>query len=217
MLRAAGLSVGENVFAVPPEDVHARLVRHPWIAEATVRRRLPGTFEIDVRERRPAASILLDRLYLVGQDASVFKVLEPGDPIDLPVVTGVDLARFTSDRTFRSSTLLEVVALLHDFGGAGLTSRVAIEEIHFERDGSLSMYLGDDATYVRLGRAPYQAKLRRLRRIFDELARRDARAAYVYLDNVRRPDRVTVRLRETPATLTASSGGSSNATPSRQP
>ena len=80
-----------------------------------------------------------------------------------------------------------------------------MEEIHFERDGTLSMYVGDDATYVRLGRAPYQAKLRRLRRVLDELGRRDARAEYVYLDNVRRPDRVTVRLRESAAPVSAAS------------
>lgn len=199
ILTAAGLAPGRNVFEVPPEDVHARLVRHPWIADATVRRRLPGTFELTIRERKPAALLELDRLYLVGQDATVFKVLGPEDPVDLPVITGIELSRFTTDRGYRASVLLEIVALLHDFRGAGLARRTSVEEIHVERDGSISIYVGEQATYVRLGRGPFQAKLRKLRRVMDELERRDASAAYVYLDNVRRPDRVTVRLRETPA------------------
>ena len=42
---------------------------------------------------------------------------------DLPVITGVDSARFTTDRAYRASLLLEIVALLHDYRGAGLFRR----------------------------------------------------------------------------------------------
>ncbi len=195
VLRSAGLAVGKNVFEVPPEDAEARLVRHPWIAEAEVQRRLPGTFHVRIREHRTTALIWLDRLYLVGEDATVFKAVERGDPVDLPVVTGVDVARFTSDRTFRSSLLLEIVAVLHDYRAAGLYRRELIAEIHVEEDDSLSLFIGDDATEVRLGHGPFRGKLRKLRTVLDQLADRHARPAYVYLDNVRRPDRVTVRLR----------------------
>ncbi|MBC7171989.1 MAG: FtsQ-type POTRA domain-containing protein, partial [Polyangiaceae bacterium] len=195
VLRAAGLAVGKNVFEVPPEDAQARLVRHPWIAEAEVQRRLPGTFRVRVREHRPAALISLDRLYLVGEDATVFKAVEQADPVDLPVVTGIDVTRFTSDRTYRSSLLLEVVAVMHDYRAAGLYRREPIAEVHVGQDDSLSLYIGEDATEVRLGHGPFRAKLRKLRTVLDKLGERDARPAYVYLDNVRRPDRVTVRLR----------------------
>jgi cell division protein FtsQ len=195
ILRAAGLELGQNVFEVPPEIAQARLLRHPWVAEAIVQRRLPGTFHVKVREHQASALIWLDRLYLVGEDATLFKSVEPGDPVDLPVVTGVDVKRFTSDRARRSSLLLEVVAVLHDYRAAGLFRREPIAEIHVEADDTLSLYVGDDATEVRLGHGPYRSKLRKLRTVLDRLEAREARPAYVYLDNVRRPDRVTVRLR----------------------
>ena len=67
--------------------------------------------------------------------------------------------------------------------------------MHVESNDGISLYVGADATYVRLGRGPFRKKLARLRQVVDEIASRRARAAYVYLDNVRRPDRVTVRLR----------------------
>jgi cell division protein FtsQ len=195
ILTAAGLSLGQNVFEVPPEDAQARLLRHPWIAEARVLRRLPGTFHVELREHQASALIWLDRLYLVGEDATLFKSVAPGDPVDLPVVTGVDVRRFTRDRPYRSSLLLEVVAVLHDYRAAGLFRREPIAEIHVEPDDALSLYVGDDATEIRLGRGPYRSKLRKLRTVLDRLEAREARPAYVYLDNVRRPDRVTVRLR----------------------
>jgi cell division protein FtsQ len=203
VLGAAGLSLGQNVFDVAPEEAETALRSHPWIADARVTRRLPGSFDVVVREHHPVAvlSILAvddspTRLYLVAEDGTVFKEVEPGDPVDLPVVTGLDHATFTSDAAFRASIVLEVVALLHDYRGAGLHRREPIHEIHVESDDGLSLYVGTDAMYVRLGRGPYRQKLSRLRRVLDRLRREEARAAYVYLDNVRRPDRVTVRLRD---------------------
>jgi cell division protein FtsQ len=203
IIEAAGLSLGRNVFDVAPEEAEAALLSHPWVADARVTRRLPGSFDIVVREHHPVAVLSVlsvddspTRLYLVAEDGTVFKEVEPGDPIDLPVVTGLDHARFTSDAAFRASIVLEIVALLHDYRGAGLHRREPIDEIHVEPDDGLSLYVGDDAMYVRLGRGPYRQKLSRLRRVLDRLRREEARAVYIYLDNVRRPDRVTVRLRD---------------------
>ncbi len=202
VLEAAGLAPGQNVFDMAPEDAQARLVAHPWIAEAVVRRRLPDTFEVSVREHRAVAVLALgraedegDALYLVGEDGTVFKRVTEGDPLDLPVITGIDRARFSRDRAWRASVLVEIVALLSDYRGAGLWRREPIGEVHVGPDDGLSLYVGEDATQIRLGRGPFRQKLRRLRRVLDRLDEREASPAYVLLDNVRRPDRVTVRLR----------------------
>lgn len=196
LIETAGVQVGENVFEDPPHEVEQRLADHPWIASARVERRLPGTFTIEVEERHPAACLMLDdELYLVGDDATLFKSHQLGDPIDLPVVTGVDRDRFIRDRAYRTSLLIETVALMHDYRMAGLWRREPIGEIHVGRADDVTLYVGDDGLEVRLGRGPFLTKLRRLRRVLDRLG--DERALYVYLDNVRRPDRVTVRLRET--------------------
>lgn len=200
VLETAGLALEQNVFEVAPEEAEARLLAHDWIAEADVRRRLPGSYTIEVRERRAVALLAVQDIYLVSEDGAVFKRVEEDDPIDLPVITGVDRDRFTRDRGFRTSVLLEVVALLHDYRGAGLWRREPISEVHVERDDGLSLYVGADGAFVRLGHGPFRAKLGRLRTVLDELGQRGARAEYVYLDNERRPDRVTVRIR-TPLAL----------------
>jgi cell division protein FtsQ len=194
VLQAAGLALGRNVFEVSPEQAEARLLREPWIVEADVSRRLPGSYRVVIRERTAAAVLVLDQIFLVGDDGSLFKLLEAGDPRDLPVVTGVDRARFASDPGFRSELLLNVVALMHDYRDAGLWRREPIAEIHAEDDGGFALYVGDDPAHVRLGRPPFRSKLHRLRGVFDQLDGEKNRPAYVYLDNQRRPDRVTVRL-----------------------
>ncbi|UJR78949.1 cell division protein FtsQ/DivIB [Sandaracinus amylolyticus] len=192
---AAGIAVGRNVFERSPDEARAALLAHPWIAEAEVRRRLPGRWSIAIRERSAAAILMLEEAWLVDAEGAVFKRAEAGDPIDLPVITGIERERFTTDRAFRTRVLLGIVALLSDWRAAGLWRREPIGEIHVEPDDALTLRIGDDATEVRLGHGPYRAKLDRLRRVLDELGQRQARPAYVYLDNVRRPDRVTVRVR----------------------
>ena len=113
-------------------------------------------------------------------------------------ITGLEQGEFVRNRAFRTAVLLEVVALMHDYRAAGLWRREPIGEIRVEPTGGLSLRVGEDAMLVRLGRGPHRTKLLRLRRILDRLDESESRAEYVFLDNVRRPDRVTVRLREEP-------------------
>lgn len=205
VLHAAGLAIGQNVFARSPSAAQAALLRDPWIEAATVQRRLPATFDVEIHERRAIALLALDfaeppsalggQLYLVGADGSAFKPLGPGDPADLPVITGLDPEQVQNDRRGSASALVSAVSLLHDYEDAGLLRKSPVSEIHVEDDGTLSMYVGTSPTYVRLGRAPFRGKLTRLREVFSQLRKQEASAAYVYLDNEKRPDRVTVRLR----------------------
>jgi cell division protein FtsQ len=197
VLAVAGLALGKNVFEVSPEQARAALLEEPWIADVQVTRRLPGSYRIELREQQPAALIALESLHLVSEEATVFKKLEPGDPSDLPVITGIEPAAFRADLALRSSILVSAVALLHDYRDAGLWVREPIAEIHVEPDESFTLYVGKDALQARLGARPFAKKLRRLRAILDELKKGGGgRPAYVYLDNERRPDRVAVRLKD---------------------
>lgn len=193
--RIAGLAIGKNVFEVSAEEATAKLQAEPWIESASVQRRLPGTYRIQLKERRALALLAAGELYLVAEDGTAFKPLTAGDPGDLPLITGIELASIEHDRHAAAAVLLQAVALLREYGEAGLMRREPISEIHVEADNSLSAYIGADATHVRMGKAPFRTKLRRLREVFGQLASQNTRAHYVYLDNERRPDRVTVKLR----------------------
>lgn len=195
LLETAGLAVGDNVFSRSPEEVRAALSAHPWIAEARVERRLPGTFSIEVVERRAVAVLMLDDPYLVADEGTLIERAEPGEEGSLPLIVGVDAGSFLADQAFRTRVLLDAVALLSEYEAAGLATREPISEIRVERDGELSLFVGDDAMEVRLGVGPFRRKLERLVSVLRELREREARAAYVLLDNVRSPGRVTVRLR----------------------
>ncbi len=73
-----------------PGRVRARLEAHPFIATAAVRRIFPGRLEIVVHERQPQAIAVLGDLFYVDRGGATFGPLRPGDPRNLPVITGLD-------------------------------------------------------------------------------------------------------------------------------
>jgi cell division protein FtsQ len=214
VLAAAGIAEGRNVFEHSPSEVQARLLKHPWVAEASVTRRLPGSFAIRVREREAVALLVVEpcgnsqglrsddsacddgsALYLLSDDGKLFKRFDAKDPVDLPVVTGIDRERFGSDPEFHQTILLEVAQLLHEYKSQGLWAKLPISELHLTASDGFSLYVGADLTLVRLGVPPFAQKLPKMKKVFARLEQEHASAEYVYLDNEERPDRVTVRLR----------------------
>jgi cell division protein FtsQ len=214
LLQAAGLATGQNIFAQSPEQVQARLARHPWIVAAQVQRELPSKLSIVVRERDPVALMVVEAcltapaknedeegceeassLYLVSEDATMFKRLGGHDPVDLPVITGLARPRMAADSELAQRVLSTSVSLMRAYRDSGLWQQFPLGEIHLEANDGFSLYVGEDLTYVRLGGAPFEQKLRRMKKVFERLSAEHARAEYVYLDNEQRPDRVAVRLR----------------------
>lgn len=214
LLRTAGIQIGTNVFTRSAEEIRARLLQHPWIVQAEVNRTLPSRFALAITEREPVAIMVVEScgpaargmdddplcdepssLYLVSAEATLFKRVGGKDPVDLPVITGITRKRYSEDPEGQRRILGDALGLLAAYREADLWERSAIGEIHLEPNDGFSLYVGEDLTYVRLGLPPFEAKFRRMKRVFERLEREHARAAYVYLDNAQRPDRVTVGMR----------------------
>ncbi len=192
--RAARLHLGSNIFEISTEDARNHLLQHPWIEEASVVRKLPGRVRLEIVEREPVALVALDQLYLVSEEGAVFKRLGVDDPVNFPVITGIASERFYDDFDYRTAILLRSMALLRDYEGAGLSEREPVSEIHFEGANGIELFVGNDGMNVRLGNGQHRQKLRRFRQVLERLALEKTRPSYVYLDNVRSPERVTVRL-----------------------
>jgi cell division protein FtsQ len=214
LLSMAGLAAGQNIFAQSPEQLQSKLAQHPWVVAAEVQRELPSKLKVTVRERDPVALMVVEAcapvpakseddpgcdeassLYLVSEDATMFKRLAGADPVDLPVITGLTRPRMASEPELAQRVLQLSVALMRAYRDTGMWQQLPLGELHLEANDGLALYVGEDLTYVRLGAAPYEAKLKRLKKVFERLSAENARAEYVYLDNEARPDRVAVKLR----------------------
>jgi cell division protein FtsQ len=195
LVAETGVAVGANVFALDLDAARARLLADSWIADAALARRLPGTILVQVTERKPAALVSLGDVYLATAEGEPFKKLEPGDPIDLPLVTGLHAESLADDREGVMRTLRRAIDLAAEYEHGPLARRSALEEVHVEPDGTFTVVVGRSAVELVLGVPPFRRKLDQAARVVAELDRRGAKADAIMLDNDARPERVVVRMR----------------------
>jgi cell division protein FtsQ len=195
LIAESGIAVGANVFALDLDAARAKLLADPWIAEASLARRLPGTIWVQVVERRPAALVALGDTLLATADGEPFKKLDPGDPIELPLVTGLASDAFAADRDGAMRTVRRAIDLAAEYEHGPLAHHSPLEEVHVAADGSFSLVVGKSATQLVLGGPPFRRKLEQAARVVGELDKRGAKADAIMLDNDTRPERVVVRMR----------------------
>jgi len=193
---AGGVTVGRNIFELDLENVGKNIQNEPWVEKATVTRTLPSTVKINVVEREAwALTALGGELYLVTRDGDPFKRVTDGDPLDLPVVTGLTPEKVASDRPGVVAALRRALDVVEDLDRAGISRRYPIQEVHLERDGTLVMTLGKEGIALYLGQTRFREKIEQAERVLTELSRRKANPSVIFLDNEAHPERVVVRMR----------------------
>jgi cell division protein FtsQ len=95
IIRQARVRKGMNVLAVNLTTVRKRLIAHPWIAAAEVRREIPSGLNIRIKEHAPLAIVDLDRKYLINEQGQIFKEWAASDPDSLPLINGMQLTDFS--------------------------------------------------------------------------------------------------------------------------
>jgi cell division protein FtsQ len=192
----AGIAKGQNVFTTDLDRARARLLADPWIRQASLARQLPGTIFVQVEEREAAGLVAASgETYLATREGQIIKRLEPGDPTDLHVVTGVSAQQIVDDREGTTRTIRRALDLAFDYDRSPLGQRAPLEEVHVEETNDMTLVIGKSAVVLRMGAAPYRKKLEQAVRVFGELDRRGAKPDVIMLDDDARPERVVVRMR----------------------
>jgi cell division protein FtsQ len=195
LLAEAGLLRGANIFTADLDHARELLLADPWIRDAKLGRRLPGTIFVQVTEREVGAAVALQRTYLASRDGAIFKRFELGDPIDLPLVTGLDPDGVTNDREGAQATIRRALDVAADYERTPLAARSPLQEIHVTTEGGFTLIVGKDAMSLALGGPPFRRKLEEAGRVLAELDRRGSRAEAIMMDDEARPERVVARVR----------------------
>jgi cell division protein FtsQ len=187
LLAALPIHTGDNVFTADLDAAASAVRTNPWIATADVRRILPHTITLEIREHVPAAMVTLGDAYLVDSAGHPFKHAE--GPGGLPMITGLDRDAYVRDPEATAHAIRDALAALGAWRAD--PARIAIDEIRIGRSGDIALRSAE--TQIRIGR-PGPALATRLA-AFDAAwaALSDderARARAVHLDN--RPDHVTL-------------------------
>jgi cell division protein FtsQ len=194
--KLSGVELGRNIFQLNTDEAERKLLLDPWVREVKITRQLPATLRIEFSEREPfALAAIADELYLLTKAGEPFKRFEPGDPYDLPVVTGISREGLAKDRKLEVERINGALEVLRSYERVPLSQVHPAEEVNLSEDGAASLSVGNSGITLQLGKAPWRKKLLMACRVFDQLARKGRTPGIVFLDNQAHPERVVVRLR----------------------
>ncbi len=182
---------GQRIFDLDLEMIGRKIGENPWIAEARVERIYPREVVIRIAERTPRAVINLGYLYYVDGTGTIFKLLDTGDSLDYPVVTGIDRRQLLESPQETRQQLVEAMGLLEELAKRHGFTLADVSEVQIDPAAGLTLYTTSGGVPVRMGFGQFEHKLDRLEHLYAELRPRLPVLKYIDLNVV---DRVIVKL-----------------------
>jgi cell division protein FtsQ len=191
ILAISGVAPGDRLLALDTDAIAAKIIEHPWVAEARVSRRLPAGLAIEVTERKAAAVVNLGALYLVDAAGRPFKRATPAEALGLPVVTGLERSQYVDHREPCEAAFREAVSIAAAWSSN--PRRPRLSEVNVAPRHGFTVFLADGGAEIRLGRGQYDRKLARLDQILEAVKASGTGVRVVHLDGPT-GSRVPVRL-----------------------
>jgi cell division protein FtsQ len=153
--------LGQPMFSARLDEWRDRVLRLSWVADASVRRVLPGTVTVTVMERQPMAiGRIGDTLSIIDRRGVIIDAFGPSyKDLDLPIVDGLAYGSEGELGALEQSRALLAVRLLADIQHEpDLTGRLSQVDVSDERDAVV--VLQGDTTLLHLGDARFAERLR---------------------------------------------------------
>jgi cell division septal protein FtsQ len=184
---------GQHLLRTDLDEWRRRVLGSPWVEQAALRRVLPSTVEVVIRERTPMAiGRLRGDLYLVDEQGTVIDAFGPNyAQFDLPIVDGLADETRRADgppavdaaRARLAADLMRALAARED-----LMKRVSQIDVSHPHDAVV--LLDQDPALVHLGRERFVERLQAYLELYEALHTRVPDIEYV---DLRFEDRVFVR------------------------
>jgi len=212
VLATAGLRTGESLAGLDLAAARTRLVAHPRVREASLRRRLPGTIVVEIAEREPCVIVRADRDYLVDAAGAIVAQAAPGSRSDLPVLTGVE-AVAGALTTRGAADLAAGIGLIAAIRQVGFPALSAIDHVDCADPDDTVIVPVSGRPLVHVGRRDAAARLRRWYLVAPDMAQRWPELEYVDL----RAEGQVVALPAAPAPAVGVDGKPGGRAPSARP
>lgn len=144
---SCGIQDGINLLRAPLKQGRVALLQLPWIMDASLRRVLPHTLEITVRERKPIALVIdpsdPNRLMVLGEDGVIVGYAKDATP-GFVHACGVSLQSLASGKVIVKADVLRTLNYLRLQGlGSDLFPRV-----DFSDASAITLYTVDGGEVV---------------------------------------------------------------------
>jgi cell division protein FtsQ len=143
---------GANMVTADLEQWRLKLLSSPWVADAALRRELPGTLAVAIAEREPIGiGRIADALYLIDQRGTIIDEFGPNyAEFDLPVIDGLAAAPQPGGALIDVTRAALAGRLLADLDGHPRLAR-SVSQIDVTDVRDAAVILKGDTVRVRVG------------------------------------------------------------------
>lgn len=195
VLDIAGIKYQVNILSVNLTTVRKQLLNEPWIADATVRRKIPSELSIHIREEKPLAVLEIPngQRFLINVAGQVFKRADPSEVTTLPVVTGLTTSDLPTLRSRKTRSLQAVMTLFHLAAKKNSPLPLKkIKRVSLDREIGVTVFTTKENRTVKLGFGHYKKKVEVFGLLMDRL-RKIQRFADVKLIDLFDVNRIVIR------------------------
>ncbi len=166
VIKQAELEKGINILSVNLSIARKRLLAHSWIVEAEVSRELPSSINIRIKEQKPFAILDLGRKFVINANGEIFKEMDASDPVNLPIISGLEFADINVRGKSRSIPYNAVMNIL-ELGQKpeSVIPIKSINRIHVDREIGLTVYAFDRIKAIKIGYDDYTDKYAKLKNV----------------------------------------------------
>jgi len=171
IVRELNLEPGMLLFDVDLVDKQVAVENLPYVKTAQLSRQWPDRLLVSVTERVPVVIVNLEKLYYVDADGQIFKRIDPGEEIDLPVFTGLSVAQLQKNPE-KGRVLLDIgLKLLACWQENDAYRQEGIAEIHLDNAFGLTVFTRRHIWQLRLGLEDFRLKLKHWQKVLNYLGK----------------------------------------------
>ena len=166
VIKQAELEKGINILSVNLSITRKKLLAHSLIVEAEVSRELPSSINIRIKEQKPFAILDLGRKFVINANGEIFKEMDASDPVNLPIISGLEFADINVRGKSRSIPYNAVMNIL-ELGQKpeSVIPIKIINRIHVDREIGLTVYAFDRIKAIKIGYDDYTDKYAKLKNV----------------------------------------------------
>ena len=182
VLGLAGIEPGKDLLSMNLKRMGEHILQNPWVETVRINRYFPDAVSIVITEREPVAIVNMGFIYYLDKNGNVFKVLNQGDKLDYPVVTGFSEEELGSDPKGTKEALEATCDLLKILREKGAFILADVSEIHYDKGYGFTLFTAAGALPVKVGSEGFPEKVERFARIYRDLMVQLPSIHYIDLD-----------------------------------
>ena len=182
ILGLAGIEPGKDLLRMNLRRMGEHILQNPWVETVQINRYFPDSISIVIAEREPIAIVNMGFIYYLDKKGIIFKVLNQGDKLDFPVITGFSEDELGADPKGTKEALEATCYLLKILREKGAFILADVSEIHYDKGYGFTLFTASGALPVKVGSGDFPAKIERFARIYRDLLVQLPSIHYIDLD-----------------------------------